>query len=397
MAASCIALATGCGDDNTTPDAAVKRDTGVDSATSKDAAGDGATPDGGVVSDGPVKDGSATDGSATDAPATDAPASDAAAADGPVLNAQQARGQYIVDVTAACGDCHTPRTNGAPDMNKYLAGTECLISLPPNGDAAGDCLNSRNLTNDPTGLANRSADDIKNMFQHGMRPDPAGAVPLNPFMPYYIFANMTADDADAVVAYLRTVKAVNHTVPRSGMAFTVPAAAPALDPNTIPVPQVGFAELESALRGRYLATEAGVCIECHTKHNAPGPGPVLDPAKYFQGGEEFPLGLPALPVSKNLTSDATTGLGNWSAADIVKVLKMGIDKDGKGICPPMPVGPNGAFGHLKDQDAMDIANYIKSLPPAVNMIVDMCSTPFPPPPDAASNMTVDAASDASTD
>jgi hypothetical protein len=77
----------------------------------------------------------------------------------------------------------------------------------------------------------------------------------------------------------------------------------------------------------------------------------------------------------------------------VKVLKQGLDRDGKGICPPMPVGPNGAFGHLKPADATDIANYIKSLPPAVNMIVDMCTFPFPAPPDAGANMSLDATTD----
>ena len=82
------------------------------------------------------------------------------------------------------------------------------------------------------------------------------------------------------------------------------------------------------------------------------------------------------PVSKNLTSHATTGLGDWTVADIVKVIKQGKAKDGKGICPPMPVGPMGAFGGLTDADATDIANYIKSLPPIDNMIVDMCV--FPP-------------------
>jgi len=63
-------------------------------------------------------------------------------------------------------------------------------------------------------------------------------------------------------------------------------------------------------------------------------------------------------------------------ADIVKALKMGVAKDGTGICPPMPVGPMGAFGHLTDEDATDIAHYLKSLPAVSNMVVDMCQ--FPP-------------------
>ena len=46
------------------------------------------------------------------------------------------------------------------------------------------------------------------------------------------------------------------------------------------------------------------------------------------------------------------------------------------------MGPQGAYGGLTDADALDIANYIKSLPPAVNFIADMCTVPPLPPSDA---------------
>ena len=107
---------------------------------------------------------------------------------------------------------------------------------------------------------------------------------------------------------------------------------------------------------------------------------MLDEAKLFAGGEDFSALFAATlhitPVSKNVTSDATTGLGGWTVTDIVTVLKQGKAKDGTGICPPMPVGPMGAFGGLTDADTTDIANYIKSLPPISNAVTDMCV--FPP-------------------
>jgi mono/diheme cytochrome c family protein len=237
----------------------------------------------------------------------------------------------------------------------------------------GDCLHAKNLTNDPTGLMNRTDDEIKTMIRDGVRPSATGDEPLNPIMPYYVFHNMKESDLDAIVQYLRTVPAVEHEVPRSSASFDVPAAANPLDPDTIPMPADDFAERESALRGRYLAAESGLCIECHTPHEQGAD--VLDPAKFFTGGEEFPIGLPAAPVSANLTSDEETGLGTWSAEDIVKVLKEGVDDEGKGICPPMPGGPMGAYGGLTESDALDIANYIKSLPAKENSIADMCSWP----------------------
>jgi hypothetical protein len=287
------------------------------------------------------------------------------------LTAVEARGQYLVDHVFACGDCHTPQGPTGPVAGKYLAGNADFISFGP-----GQALGSRNLTNDATGLKNRSDDEIKNMFRNGVRPTATGSEPLNPFMPYYVLHNVTDADADAIVAYLRTVPAVANEIPRRGTAFDVPAAAPPLDYAKLPLPAETFPEKASATRGRYLTL---ICVECHTKHLM-GADTVLDETKLFAGGEDFSAvyasSLMIKPVSKNITSHATSGLGTWTTADIEKVLKQGIAKDGTGICPPMPVGPMGAFGGLTAMDTTDIANYIKSLPPIDNTIVDMCV--FPP-------------------
>jgi mono/diheme cytochrome c family protein len=283
-----------------------------------------------------------------------------------------ARGQYLVDRVSVCQDCHTPRNEmGAPIPELYLSGAECFVQLEN-----GSCLATRNLTNHETGLLNRSDDEIKRMFQDGIRPAATGEEALFPVMPYYSFHNMTDQDADAIVAYLRTVPGVDHAVPRRGVEFDLPGPANYLDPALIPTPAEDAVERKAALRGRYLAAQAGVCLECHTRHVMGDPN-VLDLQGLFAGGEEYQVGLPVVPVSKNLTSDAETGLGDWAVEDIVKVVQQGTDKMGDGICPPMPVGPMGAFAGLTDEDVSDIAYYIKSLPPLVNMIEDMCV--FPPP------------------
>jgi cytochrome c553 len=61
--------------------------------------------------------------------------------------------------------------------------------------------------------------------------------------------------------------------------------------------------------------------------------------------------------------------------DVVQAIREGTDKRGDGICPPMGVGPMGPFGGLTDQDAFDIAHYIKSLPPVTGERAEAC--PFP--------------------
>ncbi len=280
------------------------------------------------------------------------------------------RGKYLVNNVAACIDCHTPRNEAGPIPEMFLAGVKCFAQLPN-----GSCLNTRNLTNHETGLANRSDADIKRMIRDGVRPAVTGDEPLSPVMPYYVFHNITDADLDAIVVYLRTVPGVNNPIDRSGPEFEVPAAANPLDEARIPMPAADYSDQPAALRGRYLAGGVGICLECHTEHIMGDPN-VLDYDGIFAGGERFEVGLPTVPVSKNLTSDPETGLAEWSVEEIVTAIKVGTDRDGAGICPPMPSGVMAAFGGLTEADALDIAHYLKSLPPIVNAVDDVCT--FPP-------------------
>ena len=66
--------------------------------------------------------------------------------------------------------------------------------------------------------------------------------------------------------------------------------------------------------------------------------------------------------SSNITPAHVTGIGGWTAADIVRAMKDGIDKNGAPRCQPMPFGPMGGYGRLSDEDALDIATYILGLP-----------------------------------
>jgi hypothetical protein len=352
FAAACGVM--GCSSSSNNPvDAGKKNDAGGD--TSSDGKGDGGTND---AADAPVDGG---------------------------LVALQARGKYLVEVVIGCPDCHTPKdAMGMPIAAQYLAGNPNFIALP-NGDKLG----TRNLTNDPTGLKNRTDQQIKDMFLNGQRPitstdGGAGTEALNPVMPYYVLHNMKAEDADAIVAYLRTVPAVNNEIPRRGVSFDVQAPANYLDATKIPQPLATFADQASAQRGRYLASQVGLCIECHTKHVMTPD--VIDTTKLFQGGEDFSAlfatTLMIHPVSANLTSDNATGLGGWSVDEIKNALLMGKDKAGLGLCPPMPTA---VYAHLMPDDAMDIANYIKSLPPATNAVPDMCSFPPMPPGDGGAD------------
>jgi hypothetical protein len=198
-------------------------------------------------------------------------------------------------------------------------------------------------------------------------------------MPYYVLHNMSAADADAIVAYLRTIPAVVNAIPERN--FDLPAAAPPVPVAKIPDPVLAMTDpnYASAMRGKYLAGNFGVCMECHTEHvQTPGMVPI-NTDKLFAGGESFvsaSIGLPSPPYppvifSENITPHAT-GIQGWTAAEVANVMKNGVVNDGLAICPPMPTGPNGAFGGLTDGDRLDIANYITHLPPIDNTVALIC-------------------------
>jgi hypothetical protein len=201
---------------------------------------------------------------------------------------------------------------------------------------------------------------------------------LFPIMPYYVLHNMSDSDADAIVAYLRTILPVANAIPARN--FMLPAASPPVPLDRIPNPTIAatHADYESAMRGKYLAGNFGMCMECHTKHvQTPGAVP-LDLDKLFAGGENFisaaiglPPSFPSVITTLNLTPHAT-GLQGWTAGQVANVLKNGVDKDGLAICPPMPNGPNGAFGGMTDNDARDIGTYLIHLAPIDNAIALAC-------------------------
>lgn len=285
------------------------------------------------------------------------------------------RGRYLVEHVAACPDCHSPRRGGEGfDRERWLSGEDCFVDAVPDDPDLG-CLSTKNLTDHVTGLKNRTDQQIKDMFLRGLRPDGKA---LHPFMPYAYLGNMSESDADAIVAYLRTVRGVDRTAAPSQPPFVAPPRpAPRVDEALIPMPRDDYPEREAALRGRYLAGEVGTCMNCHTPRGPNG----TQFERAFEGGmklERAAFGLPDNGQEFIYTSNLTpheTGIARYTVADIARALKHGEDKDqgGSRLCPPMPAGPNGSFGGLTDADAADIGHYLLSLPAREHGIPYDCS------------------------
>lgn len=128
-------------------------------------------------------------------------------------------------------------------------------------------------------------------------------------------------------------------------------------------------------RGAYVFAAAAGC-GCH-----------ITEAGFLAGGTKYegPFGT---VHSKNLTSDPETGLGNWTEAEIVTAFRTGKTKDGEQLFPIMPYH---TFSGMADQDAYDLAAFIKTAPPIKNALPeDKLNFPVPafnPPPAPATAPT----------
>ena len=116
------------------------------------------------------------------------------------------RGKYLVSI-AGCNDCHTPGYFlGKPDMARFLGGSEVGFEIPGLGVFHGP-----NLTPDKeTGLGAWTDAQILIALQKGTTPQ--GRM-LAPIMPWHAFANLTPQDARAIVAFLRSIPPVKNKVP----------------------------------------------------------------------------------------------------------------------------------------------------------------------------------------
>jgi mono/diheme cytochrome c family protein len=103
-------------------------------------------------------------------------------------------GAYLAGPAGHCIECHTPMGEHGPDFAGRL-GAGGFEFHGPWGVSV-----SANIT--PTGLAGRSAAEIKRMITTGTRPDGARMLPP---MAYGYYANISDADLDAIVAYLRVL------------------------------------------------------------------------------------------------------------------------------------------------------------------------------------------------
>lgn len=251
------------------------------------------------------------------------------------------KGKYLVDIVG-CSDCHSPldpKTFQPVEAMRWSGGQ--AFDLGPAGT-----VYSRNLTSDPeTGIGSWSDEQIKLAITQGVD---AKGQRLYPVMPYLYFDNMSDDDLDAIVAYLRTIPPIKNKVPDNkllpGTQYPpVPARKPGI---TAPDPK------DTAARGQYLMTALLSCSDCHTPIDPKSGAP--DFSLFFAGGQPFegPWGV---VYGGNITPDQKTGIASWTDDDIRKLIQAGVRPDGR-VAVVMP----RVYANLTDDDLNAMIHYLRS-------------------------------------
>jgi mono/diheme cytochrome c family protein len=259
-----------------------------------------------------------------------------------------ARGQYLFYVAGGCA-CHTD-PKGTPH-----AGARSF-PLP------FATVYSTNITQDKeTGLGGWSDKEIHEAIVKGIRRDGSKLLPV---MPYEAYSGMAEEDLKAMTAYLKTLKPVRKETPplKSWAPFYRPlgtftwfnvfarfSSPPAEAPKS------------GVERGRYLVEHVSLCGDCHTPRNFMG---APKRSLYLAGARDGPLGEKV----PNITPDKETGIGSWSREEIAELLLTGTKPDFDDVQGLMEEVIGAGFKKMKREDALAIADYLKSVPPMKNKI-----------------------------
>ncbi|GGF10188.1 c-type cytochrome [Hymenobacter cavernae] len=254
-------------------------------------------------------------------------------------------------VLASCVDCH---------MNKQtntLSGHQ-MLDVPQEFGK----LYSANITQDKDhGIGNWTDGEVIALLRTGIGRDGRYRI----IMPHFV--HMSDEDVNSIVAFLRSdhqwVQADPTTTPAQEPSLLVKTLVnTVMKPTPMPAqPVVAPAPTDQLAYGRYLIVGRYQCYECHSKdfktNNA------LEPEKsegYLGGGNHLLNEQGRDIVSRNITGDPETGIGDWTAGQFQQAVKFGMSPNGP-LSAPMP-----KYSTMSDEDAAAIYAYLQSIPKIKN-------------------------------
>lgn len=270
-----------------------------------------------------------------------------------------ARGKYIFYNGAGCVDCHSER-----DFSK-LSGPVKPGTEGQGGDKFDEefglpgTFYAKNIT--PYGLGNWSDGEILRAITEGISKDGSA---LFPIMPYLVYGKMDKEDIYSVIAFIRTLPAIEKDIPKSEPNFPVSILM-----KTMPTKKQFSVKPDTSNTveyGKYVV-ELASCTDCHSPSDEGQP----IPGKYLSGGIEIKLPGNTVVRTANLTPDET-GLGLWTKEQFIKRFKDCSDP-AYGNTPYQPgqfqtIMPWTLYAGMTDQDLGAIYDYLRTIPAVKNQV-----------------------------
>jgi mono/diheme cytochrome c family protein len=253
-----------------------------------------------------------------------------------------ARGEYLARA-GNCMGCHTAQ-GGAP----YAGGRGI--------DTPFGTIYSSNITPDAaTGIGSWTSAHFWRALHNGRSRD--GRL-LYPAFPYTNYTLVTRPDADAIHAYLRSLKPVTQANRSHGLRFPFNTqAAVAVWRALYFSPQQALNDPKQSTewnRGAYLVQGLGHCNACHGSRNALGAtGGPLD-----LGGGLIPMQNWYAP---SLSDPQEAGVASWESPQIIGLLKHGVGPTAS-VLGPMAEVVGRSTQYLSEADLGAMAVYLKALP-----------------------------------
>jgi mono/diheme cytochrome c family protein len=250
------------------------------------------------------------------------------------------RGAYLARA-GNCMTCHTARGGAS-----YAGGRGIVTPF-------GTVYTSNLTPDDATGIGSWSPTHFWRAMHNGRSKD--GRL-LYPAFPYTNYTQVTREDSDALLAYLKSLTPVAQANQAHAIRFPYQSQAALavwralyFSPGTYKPDATRNAAWN---RGAYLVNGLGHCSACHTARNALGATDGLNLA-----GGLIPIQNWYAP---SLTSPHEAGVGDWSEQDIVRLLKDGVSPRAA-VNGPMTEVVLGSTQYLNPQDLSAMAQFLKSL------------------------------------
>jgi mono/diheme cytochrome c family protein len=267
---------------------------------------------------------------------------------------------YLAEHVTGCIDCHSTRNW------KYYAGPVVAGSEGKGGQVFGQevgipgALVAPNIT--PAGIGSMTDGELYRALTSGIGKNGQALFPL---MPYLNYTKMSEEDIYSIIAYVRTLKPIEHATPASRLDFPLNYIV-----RTIPTrhePQPGPDTSTMYSYGKYLVEIAG-CADCHTPFEQGKPKLGMG----FAGGREFDLPTGTVR-SANITPDEETGIGSWTADIFVAKFKQYATEEGKTLSPEsmnaQTVMPWTLLAGMTERDLLAIYTYLHTIPPVRREVV----------------------------